>query len=200
VDEMSQEIWDKRWMDMTYMVASWSKDRSRKIGSVIVDDKNILVSIGWNGFPRGLNDNIDSRHQRPIKYKFSVHAEMNSLLNKHGHSLQGCKLYVSWYPCANCAQAIIQSGIKEIIAIEPNWNDPTYKEDFAVTREMFEEVGIFVRYYDAPPPSRNDKYFLEEHKEHKCPVEEAYHLKSSKKKVNLFITAAMSILKKISVL
>ena len=59
--------WDSRWMDMARLVGSWSKDRSRKCGAVIVDSRNVLVSIGWNGFPRGINDDVDARHERPTK-------------------------------------------------------------------------------------------------------------------------------------
>lgn len=141
--------WDDRWMDMATLVASWSKDRSRKVGAVIVDERNIVVSLGWNGFPRGIDDTIESRHQRPAKYKYTVHAEMNCILNIRNHfSLDNCKMYVTLYPCAHCAQSIIQSGIKYIIAPEPNWDDATYKDDFSITRELFYEAGITVFHVD----------------------------------------------------
>jgi dCMP deaminase len=145
---MSQEIWDERWMAMTQLVASWSKDRSRKVGCVIVDQDNVEVSNGWNGFPRLINDDIEARHQRPAKYLWSTHSEANAVYNscRKGRSTLGCKIYQALYPCAHCARAIIQCGIVEVITIEPNWDDPTYAEEFAVSREMLEEAGVKVRF------------------------------------------------------
>jgi len=143
-------------MDMAQLVSSWSKDRSRKVGSVIVDQRNIVLSLGWNGFPRGIDDNVDARHQRPVKYKFSVHAEMNAILNHQGNSLLGSSLYATLFPCANCAQAIIQSGIKEVITTRPDFEDETYKEDHRITMEMFKESNVNLRYFDGlSAPIRN---------------------------------------------
>jgi dCMP deaminase len=117
--------WDNRWMDMAKLVAGWSKDRSRSCGAVIVDSRNVLVSIGWNGFPRGINDDVDVRHERPAKYLWTEHAERNAIFNAaaNGHPTKDCVMYLPWYPCADCARAIIQSGISEIICIEPDWDD-----------------------------------------------------------------------------
>lgn len=140
--------WDNRWMDMAKLVATWSKDRSRTCGAVIVDDRNVLVSIGWNGFPRGIDDDVDMRHERPAKYKWTEHAERNAIFNAaaNGHPTKGCTMYLPWYPCADCARAIIQSGITEIVCIEPDWNDHVWAEDFSVVREMLEESEIGVRF------------------------------------------------------
>jgi dCMP deaminase len=142
--------WDKRWIDLTKLVATWSKDRSRKCGAVIVDDRNVLVSIGWNGFPRGINDDVDSRHERPLKYKITEHSERNAIYNAaaNGHPTRGCKMYISWYPCADCIRAIIQSGIVEIICIEPDWNDHIWAEDFKIVKEMCEESGLICRFLE----------------------------------------------------
>ena len=146
--------WDSRWMDMARLVGSWSKDRSRKCGAVIVDSRNVLVSIGWNGFPRGINDDVDARHERPVKYKWAEHAERNSIFNAaaNGHHTLGCTMYLPWYPCADCARAIIQAGIAEVVCIEPDWNDPVWAADFAVVREMFKESHVVARFVagDAP--------------------------------------------------
>jgi len=142
--------WDKRWMDLASLVATWSKDRSRKCGAVIVDNDQRLVSIGWNGFPRGVDDDVDERHARPAKYKFTEHAERNALYNSAalGNSTKGCTMYIPWYPCADCARAIIQSGIVEIVCKQPDWDDAIWAADFAVTREMLAEAGIYARWYD----------------------------------------------------
>jgi len=141
--------WDKIWMDEAQLKASRSKDRSRKVGAVIVMDDMEVVS-GWNGFPRKINDDIEERHQRPAKYLWSEHAERNALYNaaKAGRATKGAKMYQTMYPCVDCARGIIQSGIIEVITVEPNWNDPTFGEGFKVAREMFDEAGVSVRYID----------------------------------------------------
>jgi dCMP deaminase len=142
--------WNDRWMDLAQLVASWSKDRSRKTGAVIVDDRNVLVAIGWNGFPRGIDDDRPERHERPAKYQWTEHAERNAIYNAaaKGIGTQGCRMYVSWYPCADCARAIIQAGIKSLICVEPNWNDPQWGPDFATVKEMLYEAGIASRFLD----------------------------------------------------
>jgi dCMP deaminase len=149
-------IWDARWMDLASLVATWSKDRSRKTGAVVVDQRNVVVALGWNGFPRGVDDEVERRHARPAKYQWTEHAERNALYNAaaNGISTRGCRLYIPWYPCADCARGIIQSGISEVIAFEPDWNDPTYAADFATVREMFEEVGTYVRFVPGEAPLR----------------------------------------------
>ncbi len=140
--------WDKRWMDLAQLVASWSKDKSRRTSAVIVDDRNVLVSIGWNGFPRGLDDDCTERHQRPAKYQWTEHAERNAIYNAaaNGFKCLGCRMYLPWYPCADCARAIIQSGISEIICVEPDWNDPKWATDFETVNVMLDEAGINTRF------------------------------------------------------
>ena len=133
---------------MARTVASWSKDRSRKVGAVIVDDRNAVVSLGWNGLPRGLDDDVEERHQRPGKYLWFEHAERNALYNAaaNGNATLGCRMFQSMYPCANCARGIVQSGICEVITVEPDWTDPTFGEEFAVTKEMLKEAGVTVTF------------------------------------------------------
>lgn len=151
---MSSSNWDNRWMDLARLVSGWSKDRSRQVGAVIVDPRNVVVALGWNGFPRGIDDNIDCRHARPAKYLWTEHAERNAIYNAaaSGASTRGCRIYLPWYPCADCARALIQAGIDEMIAVKPDWSDPTYANDFAVVREMLQEAGLQVRFLagDAP--------------------------------------------------
>lgn len=136
--------WDERWMSMCDLIASWSKDRSRKTGAVIVDDRNTLISLGWNGFPRGINDDVEKRHQRPEKYAWSEHAERNAIYNAP-RSIRGATMYLPWFPCSDCARAIIQSGIGELVCIEPDWNSPTYGDDFRIANEMLCESSVKVR-------------------------------------------------------
>jgi len=140
--------WDKRWMQLCDLAASWSKDRNTKVGSCIVDNRKVLISIGWNGFPRKINDNIDSRHLRPAKYSWTEHSERNAIFNAaaKGISTLNCTMYVNWFPCADCARGIIQAGIIELVAIEPDWEDERWGEDFRIVKEMLEEAGIIVRF------------------------------------------------------
>jgi dCMP deaminase len=100
------------------------------------------VAHGWNGFPRGVDDDVDERHERPAKYLWTEHAERNAIYNAAaiGAATAGCTMYLPWYPCTGCARAIIQSGISEVVCVEPDWGDSTYATEFAVTKEMFNDT------------------------------------------------------------
>lgn len=137
--------WDKRYICMAELVATWAKDRSRGVGAVIVNANNRVVSVGFNGFPTGIKDDVENRHLKPIKYKFTEHAERNAIYNTTS-SLIGCKIYVTLFPCTDCARAIIQTGITEIICPDINKSDDWY-EDFMISKEMFEEVFINIKNY-----------------------------------------------------
>lgn len=139
---------------MAELVASKSKDRSTKIGCVIVGKENEVRSTGFNGFCRGVNDNKDSRHERPAKYLWSEHSERNAIYSaaKIGVPLDGCKIYVSWWPCTDCARAIIQAGIKEIIIDGRDYEkkkefNKRWEDNINIAKEMLSEVGIKVEIY-----------------------------------------------------
>jgi len=150
--------WDNRWLQMAKLIATWSKDQSRKTSAVIVDDRNVLVSIGWNGFPRGLDDDAMERHTRPAKYAWTEHAERNAIYNAaaNGHKLRGCTMFMPWYPCADCARAIIQSGISVVVCVEPDWNDANWGGDFAIVKVMMTEAGVNVRFLENVSPPQID--------------------------------------------
>lgn len=152
--------WDARWMDVARLAATWSKDRSRSVGAVIIDRRQHVVALGWNGFPRGINDDVGDRHERPAKYLWTEHAERNAIFNAaaSGNATLGCTMYLVWFPCADCARAIIQAGIESIVAIEPDWGDPKYSADFAVVREMLSEAGVGVRFVDGEAPRREARH------------------------------------------
>ena len=105
--------------------------------------------MGYNGFPRGVNDNIPSRQERPTKYDFVVHAEENALLNagRNGTRLSGGVLYVTLPPCTRCAGSIIQSGIKEVIYLEPEVQKqiPGWRDTLDISFTMFKEAGILYK-------------------------------------------------------
>lgn len=136
--------WHKRFLDLCEHVATWSKDPSTKLGSVIVDDKKRVISMGYNGFPRGVLDLNDRYSDRPTKYLFVAHAERNALDNAP-MMVEGCTLYVTLLPCNECAKSIIQRGIKRVITYRPNREDVF---NWNVTLAMFREAGVEVVYVE----------------------------------------------------
>ena len=100
--------WDERFMEMARTIAGWSKDRSRKVGCVIVGPGKEIRASGYNGFPRDVNDDVEARHQRPAKYRWTEHAERNAIYNaaRSGVSTMGCVIYLPWFPCMDCSRAI----------------------------------------------------------------------------------------------
>lgn len=137
--------WDNRWLDMCEQIAGWSKDRSRKVGAVIVGSRNELLSIGWNGFPRGVDDDVECRHDRPEKYAWTVHAETNAIFNaaSQGVKLAGSTIYVGGdvtWPCAGCAGAIVQSGITCVVA---NYFGGRM-DDHVIAETILQEGGVIV--------------------------------------------------------
>jgi len=139
--------WDGRWLALAREVGSWSKDRSTKVGCIIIGDGKRMLSAGYNGFPRGVDDDIDARHERPLKYLLTEHAERNAIYNaaRNGADLWDSVMYSTLYPCADCARAIIQSGIVKVITPEPDWSLPGWADSFAASKIMFREAGVRVR-------------------------------------------------------
>lgn len=136
------------WIDyhanLAKVVSLKSKDRSTKVGCVIVGKDQEIRTTGFNGFPRGFNDDVDSRHDRPEKYIWTEHAERNAIYNaaKVGIPLDGCTAYITMFPCPDCTRALIQAGIKEIHCPRPDFNHPTYGESFISSMLMFQECGV----------------------------------------------------------
>jgi dCMP deaminase len=141
---MNSTNWDNRFIELAKLVGSWSKDPSTQVGAVIVDDYNRIVSVGYNGFPQGIEDN-DRLQDRDTKYKIIVHGEINAILfaNK---PVEGCTLYtIPFEPCPRCAGLIIQSRIKRIVS--PKNTNSRWEDDFKISRLLFAEAGIIVDYY-----------------------------------------------------
>lgn len=141
--------WDKKFIGLTnYIAYNFSKDFT-KVAAVIVNEDNSIISTGYNGLPRKIKDN-PNRLLRPIKYKFSCHAECNGLINaaRNGISTKGCRIYVNMYCCAQCAAQIINAGISEVICPAPDWTLENWKEDFQVAHVMFLESKTKVKHYE----------------------------------------------------
>lgn len=145
-----QMSWDEYFCKMAEHVKEKSKDRSTKCGSVIASSDHAVLSVGFNGFPRGVNDNVDSRHERPAKYSYTEHGERNAIYNaaRHGIKLEGATIYLSGggLPCDDCARAIIQAGIVEVVSLDKPFEGKggMWEEKEKISAEMFKEAGVRV--------------------------------------------------------
>jgi len=117
--------WDEYFMGVALLAAMRSKDPGTQVGACIVDGDNHILSTGYNGFPIGCSDDDFPWNREgdfvDTKYPFVVHAELNAILNARGKNLTGSKIYVSLFPCNECAKAIIQSGIKEVVYLSDKY-------------------------------------------------------------------------------
>jgi len=144
--------WKEYFRGIAHQVKLKSKDRYTQIGAVVVGSDNQIVSTGYNSFPRGIDDSIDERQERPEKYYWFEHAERNSLYNAAliGVSTKGCTMYLTCgIPCSDCARGIINSGIKKIVcervggAVGNLWDEHAKR-----SIEMFNEAGVTIEYYE----------------------------------------------------
>lgn len=132
--------WDKRYLDLAEYISEWSKDPSTKVGAVIVDMDNCIVSLGYNGLPRYVSDLPERLENRDLKYKMIVHGEVNAMAFAE-RSLRGCTLYTyPFMPCSNCAGQVIQRGITRVVSYVND--NPRWTEAFALTQQMFAEAGV----------------------------------------------------------
>ena len=117
--------WDEYFMGIAMLAARRSKDPSTQVGACIVSQENIIISTGYNGMPKGCSDDEFpwGREGEQTKYPFVVHAELNAILNANGRDLRGSRLYVALFPCNECAKAIIQSGVKEVLYLSDKYAD-----------------------------------------------------------------------------
>lgn len=134
--------WDEYFMGLAHLSALRSKDPNTQVGACIVDENNKVVSIGYNGMPRGCNDS-DYPWGREggmldTKYAYVVHAELNAILNSP-RSVSGCTVYVSLFPCNECAKAIIQSGIKKVVYESDKYNGT---EGNIASKKMLNDAGV----------------------------------------------------------
>ncbi len=135
--------WDEYFMGVALLAAQRSKDPSTQVGACIVDKDKRILSTGYNGFPHGCSDdefpwNRDEA-KGETKYQFVVHAELNAILNASGKNLFGSTVYVALFPCNECAKAIIQSGIKEVIYLSDKYHDTP---STVASRKMLTAAGI----------------------------------------------------------
>jgi dCMP deaminase len=158
---MNCDHWDARFFLMCDMIASWSEDSSRKVGSVVVGKSNEIRSTGYNGFPRGVDSSLSERHDRNSgeKYLWFEHAERNAIYNAAGSgtATTGCKMYVNSFPCTDCARAIVQSGISQLNTFEYDLADEKFGRHFVVADAILREGGVKVVKF-----SRHDEAILKQ--------------------------------------
>jgi dCMP deaminase len=141
--------WDRRFLDLARHVGKWSKDQSRQVGCVIVGPSREIRAIGYNGFPRGADDSPDSlRNSRPNKYLWTEHAERNAIYQaaRVGITVSGCTMYLPWFPCMDCARAIVQVGISRLIALQPDVSEETWGEQFLAAKELLDEASVEIQW------------------------------------------------------
>ena len=116
--------WDEYFMGIAMLAARRSKDPNTQVGACIVSPDNIIISTGYNGMPKGCSDDEFpwGREGAETKYPYVVHAELNAILNANGRDLRGSRLYVALFPCNECAKAIIQSGVKEVVYLSDKYD------------------------------------------------------------------------------
>lgn len=139
--------WKKRFLKLSKEISEWSKDPSTKVGAVIITEDRNIVSTGYNGFPRGIEDTSERLNDRETKYKLILHAEMNCIMNAlyNGRSVKDCILFVHGLPpCSECTKSIIQSGIKKIIT--DSKSTEKWIESTNLSLEMLREANVEIEF------------------------------------------------------
>ncbi len=135
--------WDEYFMGIALLSSYRSKDPNTQVGACIVNEKNRIMSVGYNGFPYGCDDDEfpweRSGDAYDTKYPYVCHAELNAILNNRGANLEGAKIYVALFPCNECAKAIIQSGIKEVVYLSDKYADTMATR---ASKRMFNAAGV----------------------------------------------------------
>ncbi|CAH1393706.1 unnamed protein product [Nezara viridula] len=135
--------WPEYFMATAFLAAMRSKDPITQVGACIVNGKNIIVGIGYNGMPNGCSDDKfpwqKSKDKLTTKHTYVCHAELNAVLNKNCTDLYGCTMYVGLFPCNECAKVIIQSGIKKVVYLS---DKHSYKAETIAAKKMFDVAGV----------------------------------------------------------
>ena len=139
--------WDEYFMGIALLSAQRSKDPNTQVGACIVNAANKIMSVGYNGMPRGCDDDVfpwerAGDGELDTKYPYVCHAELNAILNNAGGSLTGCKMYVALFPCNECAKAVIQCGIKEVLYLSDKYADTPA---VIASKRMFDAAGVAYR-------------------------------------------------------
>lgn len=152
--------WDECFMRMAHVMAERSKDPSSQVGALIANHENVVIGLGYNGFPRGIDaDEFPWDREGPLpetKYAYICHAEENAIYNAN-NSAKGCKIYSTMFPCNECTKALIQNGISEIIY---EWDKYPNLPEYVAAKRMLHAAGIKYRQYNSVmDPHRQDPNF-----------------------------------------
>ena len=139
-DVVYHSNWDVRFLELASHVSTWSKDPSTKVGAVIANDMRQVLSLGYNGFPRGVEDRKSRYEDRATKLLFVAHAERNALDNAFA-DVRGATLYTTLCPCNECAKSIVQRGIRRVISYAPTY-EIVERFNIGTTRLLFKEAGV----------------------------------------------------------
>lgn len=137
--------WDEYFMGVAHLSGMRSKDPNTQVGACIVSPDNKILSMGYNGFPKGCSDDVfpwereNAEDNTETKYPYVTHSELNAILNYRGGSLEGTKLYVSLFPCNECAKAIIQAGIRTVVYDSDKYRGTPSNR---AARRMFDAAGV----------------------------------------------------------
>ena len=136
--------WDEYFMGVAMLAAQRSKDPNTQVGACIVSPDNIILSTGYNGLPKGCSDDEYpwEREGEETKYPYVVHAELNAILNCNGNSLRGARIYVALFPCYECAKAIIQAGLAEVVYLSDKYKDTPAVQ---ASKRMLGSAGVVMR-------------------------------------------------------
>jgi dCMP deaminase len=144
--------WEQYFMGIALLSARRSKDPNTQVGACIVNDDNIILSTGYNGMPKGCSDDELPWDREgsftKTKYAYVCHAELNAILNSDGRSLDKSTIYVTCFPCNECAKAIIQAGIKKVVYLENKYPDA---DATRVSQKLFKMAGVVLRQFPDPP-------------------------------------------------
>ncbi len=138
--------WDEYFMGVALLSAKRSKDPSTQVGACIVNKEKKIVGVGYNGFPKGCDDDMFPWNREgeflDTKYPYVCHAELNAILNSISRDLSGCSVYVALFPCNECAKAIVQSGITEVVYLEDKYADT---DAVRASKRMFDHADVTYR-------------------------------------------------------
>lgn len=151
--------WEEFFMGIALLAVQRSKDPNTQVGACIVDNHHKIISTGYNGAPIGYDDDKDMNWSLregaflDVKYTYTCHAELNAILNAP-MSVRGTRVYVTLFPCNECAKAIIQSGIKEVIYLEDKYKDT---DSVIASKKMFDKCGVTYRMFESMDKNINLK-------------------------------------------
>lgn len=138
--------WPRRFLALAQHISKWSKDPSTQVGCVVVGPDREIVSTGFNGLPRGIEDTFERLNNRELKYPLICHAEENAILHaaRIGVSLKGCTVYCTWPPCTRCARSLVQAGVSQVVTPAGITMPERWAQDIQLSQALFQEAGVRV--------------------------------------------------------